>query len=293
MKRLIISCMIACFLLFATSLVTIFSGCGPVLDPEEPVFLLEIDLPTNEKSTAAELTVHRGRAVILPVTLVSTRDETIEVSLMIDLDTEGGNNAQAITFSVPDGYIKVPAGESMTVEIVYEVGETVTPGLYHTILSGNLREPVEGQAGMARAIDVIVTDDPPLTIPPKYPPAYFIEAQFPPNEDFEDSGLFSLAMEPGSSVTLPVNITSWSNVPIHVRLSVSAHPAVPDFVTFETQQEYVTLEPDERTQIPVTLTIAKAARPGEYRMSISGELKEPVEERSTMGQGFTLVITDS
>ena len=258
MKPFIISYMTICLLLSATGLATTFSGCRPVLDPDEPVFLLGIDLPVNEKSTAAELTIQRGTSVILPVTLVSTRDVTIEVNLMVNPDLEGKDTPQPITFSVPDGYITLPVRESVTVDIVYHVGVTVAPGLYHTVLSGNLKEPVDGLAGVARSIDVIVTDTPPLTIPPKYPPAYFIEAEFPLDEYSGESGLFSLKMECGRSVTVSVNVTSWSDVPIRIRLALSAHPSIPEFVTFKTQQEYVTLEPDESIEILVTFTVSES-----------------------------------
>ena len=137
-----------------------FAGCGPRLDPENPLFRFEIDLPVNEKSTATELTIQRGTTINLPVKLVSTRDETIEVRLIIDRDIKGNKFPQAITFSVPSEYITVPAGEDVTVGIIYHVGETVGPGLYHTSLSGNLREPIDGLAGTGRAIDIIVTDKP-------------------------------------------------------------------------------------------------------------------------------------
>jgi len=133
------------------------AGCGPVLDPEEPLFHFELDLPTGEKSTAAELTVQPGTQVVVPVTIVSTRDEPVEVSLNIDREKEF---PEAITITVPEGYVSVPTGERVTVDIVYYVGETVVPGLYHTFLVGTIREPIEGLAGIAQAIDIIVTDKP-------------------------------------------------------------------------------------------------------------------------------------
>jgi hypothetical protein len=274
-------------LAIVTLTVLAVAGCGPVLDPEEPIFRFEIDLPINEKTTAAELTIEPGMQVVVPLTIVSTRDEPVEVSLSIDREKEF---PEAINIMIPEGYISVPTGENVTAEIVYIANETVAPGLYHTSVTGSLRDPIEGQAGIAKAIDIIITDNPHPSIPPKYPPAYFIEAQFPPDEYSRESGLFSLTMERGSSVTLPVNVTSWSDVPIHIRLALSSHPSIPEFVTFEVQQDYVTLEPEESIELLVTFTIAESAIPGSYRMSIWGELEEHVEERATMGQGFTLVL---
>jgi hypothetical protein len=130
-------------------------------------------------------------------------------------------------------------------------------------------------------------------LPINYPPAYFIDIQFPPEEEPREEGLFYLTLERGSSLTLPVTVTSESNVPIRIRLALSDNPAIPEFITFQTQQEYVTLEPEESIDMTVTFTIAESATLGSYRMSVWGELEEPVEERSTMGQAFTLVITAS
>ena len=147
--------MIVCILLLAPSGIHFVSSCGPVLDPEDPVFQFEIGLPVNGDSTAAELTVQPGTQAVVPITIISTRDESVEVSL--DIDREEGF-PDAITITVPEGYVFVAPGERVTVDIVYNVGGIVTPGLYHTFLTGNLKEPIEEKGGIAQAIDIIVTE---------------------------------------------------------------------------------------------------------------------------------------
>ena len=142
-------------LAIVTVTVLAVAGCGPVLDPEKPIFRLEIDLPINEKTTAAELTVEPGNQVVVPVTIVSTRDEPVEVSLSIDREKEF---PEAISIIVPEGYISIFTGEQVPADIIFHVGAMVPSGLYHTNLTGTLREPIEGLAGIARAIDIIVTD---------------------------------------------------------------------------------------------------------------------------------------
>jgi hypothetical protein len=142
-------------LAIVTLTVLAVAGCGPVLDPEEPIFRFEIDLPINEKTTAAELTIEPGMQIVVPLTIVSTRDEPVEVSLSIDREKEF---PEAINIMIPEGYISILAGERVPADIIFYVGAIVPSGLYHTNLTGTLRDPIEGLAGIARAIDIIVTD---------------------------------------------------------------------------------------------------------------------------------------
>jgi hypothetical protein len=146
--------------------------------------------------------------------------------------------------------------------------------------------------GVAIMILPVASCRPPIPDIPALPPrAYRIDIQLPPEDELHDTGLFTLRMERGSSLTLPATVTSESDIPISIRLALYSNNTIPDFVTFETQQEFVTIEPREITDIPATFTIAESAAPGSYRMGISGELEMPIEGRATAGQSFNLIIT--
>ncbi len=132
-------------------------GCTDnITKTPQPLFALDIDLPTG-KSTSAELTVQPGTRVVLPVTIRSTRNENLEVKLSISQEKEF---PEAISISLQVGYFPVLSGDSVTTDIIYTIGENVAPGLYHTHLTGSIKEPIKGLAGIARAIDIIVTEKP-------------------------------------------------------------------------------------------------------------------------------------
>ncbi|MGD9142336.1 MAG: hypothetical protein PVG61_00665 [Dehalococcoidia bacterium] len=132
------------------------TGCGPILDPEIPVFRFELDLPVNDISTAAELILNPGKKEIVSVDIVSTRDEPVEISLDISREKDFPDD---ILIIVPESTVSLHVGETVTVDIVFDVGNTVPPGLYHTHLVGTLGEPIKGWGGTARAIDIIITDE--------------------------------------------------------------------------------------------------------------------------------------
>lgn len=130
------------------------AGCGPrIVSPPPPPFIFDINLPTDTNS-ALELTIQPGTAATLPVTLKSNKNQDIEVILMVDLDK---NSPEGILIDFPKDVVRLPAGENVTFQIVYAIGENVAPGRYRTMLSGTSMKPVEG---IARDIDIIVTEKP-------------------------------------------------------------------------------------------------------------------------------------
>jgi hypothetical protein len=144
-------------LIAATMLFSFFiTSCKPVLDPEIPVFRFELDLPVNEISTTAELILNPRQKEIVPVDIVSTRDEPVEISLDISREKDFPDD---ILIIVPESPVSLHVGETVTVDIVFDVGNTVPTGLYHTHLIGTLGEPIKGWGGTARAIDIIITDE--------------------------------------------------------------------------------------------------------------------------------------
>jgi hypothetical protein len=132
-----------------------------------------------------------------------------------------------------------------------------------------------------------------FSIPPKYPPAYFIEIEFTDETTGEGDVVRNVTVAKGASTTLPVMITSRSEVPIYIRPALFTEKKIPDSITFETQKEYIILEPEESIELTVTFTVGEDTATGDYYTGIYGELKEPVEERATMGQDFRLIIIDS
>ena len=125
------------------------------------------------------------------------------------------------------------------------------------------------------------------SIPQKDLPAYYFDIRFPAGEPVS-----TLTVERGSSVLLPVTVTSNSDIPISIHLTQDNQNILPDSITFETRQDYVTLPPGENTTLYVTFSISELAASGSYTTGIHGELKEPVENRSLMTQVFNLVVTD-
>ena len=124
-------------------------------------------------------------------------------------------------------------------------------------------------------------------MPQKDLPAYYLDIQFP-----VDESISSLSIGRGESETLPTTVTSNSDIPISIRLTQDNQRVLPDFITFESPQDYVTLQPGENTTLYVTFNVSELAAPGEYTTGIHGELNNPVQNRSLMTQEFSLVVTD-
>ena len=123
--------------------------------------------------------------------------------------------------------------------------------------------------------------------PQKDFPAYYFNIQLPAEEP-----LSSLTIERGSSLTLPVTVTSNSDVPVSIRLTQDNQRILPDSITFETPPDYAALQPGENATLYVTFNVSELATPGEYSTGIHGQLKEPVANRCLMTQLFTLIVTD-
>jgi hypothetical protein len=131
------------------------------------------------------------------------------------------------------------------------------------------------------------------TIPIELSPAYNIDIPSTPETVTKKEPSDTVAVVRGSSVTVPVTVTSMSGVPIKIRLVLTPELSLPSSITFKIQQEYVTIEPGKSINIPVTITAAESTLPGTFGMSVFGSLKEPVKGRSLSAQIFMLVIIDS
>jgi hypothetical protein len=139
---------------------------------------------------------------------------------------------------------------------------------------------------------------PSTPFPVKYPPAYFVEFQFTPEQ--KDLPFSTVKVARGSSVTIIATIM-WVGTAIDLRLVLNSvvlessgttqiMERLPDFITFETSLEYVRLEPGDSVNIPITFTIAESATTGSYIIGFLGQQKQPVKERSDSGNAFRLQI---
>ncbi len=125
-------------------------------------------------------------------------------------------------------------------------------------------------------------------MPQKPLPAYYFNIKFPEQEE----SISTLTVERGSSATLPVTVTSNSDVPISIRLTLKESGTLPGSITFETRQDYAALQPEESITLYVTFNISGSTAPGRYNTGIHGELKEPVTNRALMTQGIHLNVVD-
>ena len=145
------------YLLGPAVVLLLLSGCNanPGVPPV-PVFTWDVPLPANEDTSAAELTLPAGGQTVLPVTLKSTRNQDMAVSLKMDFETGFPDDIQ-VTFSTPQQDIPLPSGGQHISKITFTASRDVPPGVYRSHLVGTLREPVDGEGGIACQIDIHVT----------------------------------------------------------------------------------------------------------------------------------------
>ena len=126
---------------------------------------------------------------------------------------------------------------------------------------------------------------PPSKSPTKLLPAYTINIKYPSEEGF-------VTVERGGAFTLPVTVRSLADDPIKIRLALTAADEVPEFVEYELQKEYITLNPGKTIDTQITIKVTEDAPPGSFYLGITGELQEPVKERGGEAMMFMLTVTD-
>jgi len=143
---------------FVASLAVIMMApaCRTDSTPPLPVFTWDIPLPSNE-TTAAELTLPAGGQAVVPVTLIATREEDLTVNLSMDYE-EGFPEGIQVVFSTPYEDISLPAGSQHISKVTFTASRDVPPDVYRTHIVATLGAPVDGIAGIAREIDIRVTD---------------------------------------------------------------------------------------------------------------------------------------
>jgi len=143
-------------------------------------------------------------------------------------------------------------------------------------LSCNLTTPVTGLS----------------TTPIELPPAYNIDVPSTPEIVAKKEPYATVGVVTGSSTTIPITVTSMSDTAMDIRLVPTPDKRLPDTVTFEVSQEYVTIEPGKSVVIPLTITADNSTSPGAFGMGLIGSLKKAVKGRSLSAQMFLLVVID-
>lgn len=123
------------------------------------------------------------------------------------------------------------------------------------------------------------------------PPAYSINVPSTP-QPIENERFHTITLASGSSIAVPVIVTSLSDVSIHVRIILTPEAGLPDSITYQTPKEYTSIEPGKSATIPVTLSASESTVPGTYGMSAFGSLKNAVKGRNLSAQIFMLVVTE-
>jgi hypothetical protein len=128
--------------------------------------------------------------------------------------------------------------------------------------------------------------------PAVLPPAYSLYVPSLPDPTAKIKNINVVTLVGGSAITVPVTVNSTSDVSISIRLVVTPQPNFPESITYQTQPEYIKIEPGKSATVPLIITAAVSAIPGTYGMSVYGSLKKSVKGRELAAQIFFLVITD-
>jgi hypothetical protein len=131
------------------------------------------------------------------------------------------------------------------------------------------------------------------TTPVELPPAYNIDVPSTPEIVAKNEPYITVGVVTGNSTTIPITVTSMSDVSIEIRLVPTPDKRLPDTVTFKVSQKYVTIEPGKNVAIPFTITAAKSTSPGTFGMGLLGSLKKAVKGRNLSAQMFLLVVIDN
>ncbi len=120
-------------------------------------------------------------------------------------------------------------------------------------------------------------------MPTKLLPAYTFDIDYPSQEGFVTVGK-------KDSIILPVTVRSLVDEPIKIRPRLTAPSKVPEFISYEVPQEFVTLNPRDSINTQITIKVSQDAPPGTYMIGITGELQEPVKERAGTAMMFNLEV---
>jgi hypothetical protein len=131
------------------------------------------------------------------------------------------------------------------------------------------------------------------TAPVELPPTYNIDVPSTPEIVAKKEPYATVGVVTGSSTTIPITVTSMSDTAMDIRLVPTPDKRLPDTVTFNVSQEYVTIEPGKSIAIPFTITAARSTSPGTFGMGLIGSLKKAVKGRNLSAQMFLLVVIDN
>lgn len=259
-------------------LATVLSGCMGTYTTPPPVFTWDIPLPPNDDQSGTDLVLTAGGQAVVPVTLVA-HGEALAVNLSMDYE-EGFPDGIQVVFSTPYENIAMPAGSRHIAKITFTASRDVPPGTYRGHLIGRFTKDVNGMSGIAREIDIVVTEP---AAQEKMLPAYALDITFP-----GEKGTVTIGR--GSSITLPVAIRSLAEVPLRVRLGMKATPVSVDSVGYQSEESFLSISPGESATTSLTILVGENAPVGDFQVCIEGELAEPVAGYTSAGDCLRLII---
>jgi len=116
-----------------------------------PAYTIDIKYPSEE----GFVTVERGGAFTLPVTVRSLVDEPIKIRLAL---TTGDEIPEFVECELQKEYITLNPGESIDTQITIKITEDAPPGSFYLGITGELQEPVKERGGEAMFFMLTVTD---------------------------------------------------------------------------------------------------------------------------------------
>jgi hypothetical protein len=134
----------------------LLAGCnGNPGEAPPPVLTWDIPLPDAEDRSSAQLALAPGGQAVVPVTVAAPNDP-VEVTMSMDYEA-GFPAGIGVSFSTPCENVALAAGGQHLFKVTFTAAPDVPPGTYRGHLIATLTAPVRGTGGIARQIDILVT----------------------------------------------------------------------------------------------------------------------------------------
>jgi len=116
-----------------------------------PAYTIDIKYPAEE----GFVTVERGGAFTLPVTVRSLVDEPIKIRLAL---TTNDGVPEFVECELQKEYTTLNPGKTIDTQITIKIAEDAPPGSFYLGITGELQEPVKERGGEAMFFMLTVTD---------------------------------------------------------------------------------------------------------------------------------------
>lgn len=107
--------------------------------------------------------------------------------------------------------------------------------------------------------------------------------------DYPSKG-YSVKIQRGDSISIPVRIQSLTDRPIRIKLVLIPEWSVPSFIAYSTPEGYITVKPYEMVSTKVTFAVTPDAYLGVLGFYILGELESPIQTLSELAFPVDLMI---